>query len=165
MQLLQNVEEPQSDIEDYVNNLDMILIKKMEMIGNMRKKLASFYGHLKKEENLQKLYTTKLSETGQSHEELQQLTQQSLYDMNDQGNNYQNVNGFNVNNGQDEMSHPGFDNFNSYPQESPLVNPADDENMLDDEGAYFMNDQGPHGHGRQPPINAGNYNNFFQANQ
>ena len=83
MQLLQNVEEPQSDIEDYVNNLDMILIKKMEMIGNMRKKLASFYGHLKKEENLQKLYTTKLSETGQSHEELQQQTQQSLYDMND----------------------------------------------------------------------------------
>ena len=140
MQLLQNVEEPQSDIEDYVNNLDMILIKKMEMIGNMRKKLASFYGHLKKEENLQKLYTTKLSETGQSHEELQQLTQQSLYDMNDQGNNYQNVNGFNVNNGQDEMSHPGFDNFNSYPQESPLVNPADDENMLDDEGVYYMND-------------------------
>ena len=42
----------------------MILIKKMEMISNMRKKLGSFYGHLKKEENLQKLYTTKLSETG-----------------------------------------------------------------------------------------------------
>ena len=72
MTLLQNVEEPQSDIEEYVNSLDMILLRKMEMIGNVRKKLANFYSHLKKEENLQKLYTTKLNETGQSHEFLQQ---------------------------------------------------------------------------------------------
>ena len=64
MTLLQNVEEPQSDIEDYVNSLDGILCKKMEMIGNVRKKLATFYTHLKKEESLQKLYTTKLNETG-----------------------------------------------------------------------------------------------------
>ena len=90
----------------------MILMKKMEMIGNMRRKLATFYGHLKKEENLQKLYTTKLSETGQSHEELQQQQQQYQYDLNDQANTSQHeyVNGFNIDNGHYEYSHPGFDN-------------------------------------------------------
>ena len=64
MSLLQVVEEPQSDIEIYVNKLDSILLQKMEMIGNVRKRLAHFYRHLKKEEMLQKLYTTKLNETG-----------------------------------------------------------------------------------------------------
>ena len=67
MMLLQNVEEPQSDIEDYVKTLDNILIQKMELIGEVRNRLATFYSHLKKEENLQKLYTAKLNETGQSH--------------------------------------------------------------------------------------------------
>lgn len=71
------------------------------------------------------------------------------------------MNGFNLNNGQEEFSHPGFDNYSGYPQESPLVDPADDENMLEDEGAYYVNTDGQHGRGRQPPINAGNYNNFF----
>ena len=41
-----------------------VLLQKMEMIGNVRKRLAHFYKHVKKEEMLQKLYTTKLNETG-----------------------------------------------------------------------------------------------------
>ena len=47
-------------------------MRKMDHILGLRSKLASFYKHLKKEENLQKLYTTKLNETGQSHQILQQ---------------------------------------------------------------------------------------------
>ena len=64
MGLLQNVEEPQSDIEEYVDKLDGILMRKMQHILSLRSKLANFYMHLKQEENLQKLYTTKLNETG-----------------------------------------------------------------------------------------------------
>ena len=75
MALLQNVEEPQSDIEEYVDKLDSILLLKMEHILSLRSKLANFYKHLKKEENLQRLYTTKLSETGQSHQFFQQQHQ------------------------------------------------------------------------------------------
>ena len=52
MATLQNVEEPQSDIEVYVSNLDGILMKKMEHILGLRSKLATFYKHLKKEESL-----------------------------------------------------------------------------------------------------------------
>jgi len=47
-------------------------MRKMEHILGLRSKLANFYKHLKKEENLQQLYTTKLNETGQSHQILQQ---------------------------------------------------------------------------------------------
>ena len=50
-------------------------MRKMDHILGLRSKLASFYKHLKKEENLQKLYTTKLNETGQSHQILQQQQQ------------------------------------------------------------------------------------------
>ena len=53
MGILQNVEEPQSDIEEYVDKLDGILMRKMEHILGLRSKLANFYKHLKKEENLQ----------------------------------------------------------------------------------------------------------------
>ena len=52
MNLLQDVEEPQSDIEQYVGKLDSILLNKMEHILNLRSKLAKFYKHLKKEEGL-----------------------------------------------------------------------------------------------------------------
>ena len=72
MGILQTVEEPQSDIEEYVDKLDGILMKKMERILTIRSKLANFYKHLKKEESLQKLYTTKLNETGQDHQTIMQ---------------------------------------------------------------------------------------------
>ncbi len=58
-----------------MEKLDGILMRKMDHILSLRSKLASFYKHLKKEENLQKLYTTKLNETGQSHQILQQQQQ------------------------------------------------------------------------------------------
>ena len=80
MGILQNVEEPQSDIEEYVDKLDNILQRKMQHILSLRSKLSTFYKHLKQEENLQRLYTTKLNESGQSHQIVQQsmLEQQQL---------------------------------------------------------------------------------------
>ena len=71
MSILQNVEEPQSDIEEYVHKLDGILLRKVEHILGLRARLATFHKNLKREESLQKLYTTKLNETGQSHQLLQ----------------------------------------------------------------------------------------------
>lgn len=52
MAILQNVEEPKSDIEEYVEKLDSILMRKMEHILKLRGNLATFYKHLKQEENL-----------------------------------------------------------------------------------------------------------------
>ena len=71
MSLLGEVEEPQSDIEEYVGKLDKILLNKVEHILTLRSKLSNFYKHLKKEEGLQKLYTKKLEETGIDHASLQ----------------------------------------------------------------------------------------------
>ena len=59
MNLLHAVDQPQSNIEDYVCNLDKILIDKIDMIGKLRQKLVTFYTHLRQEENLQKLYQEK----------------------------------------------------------------------------------------------------------
>jgi kinesin family protein 2/24 len=56
MNLLHAVDQPQSDVEQYVRNLDRVLLDKMDMIGKMRQKLVTFYTHLRQEENLQKLY-------------------------------------------------------------------------------------------------------------
>lgn len=59
MMLLHEVDKPGSDIEEYVSNLDSILLHKMELIGVVRQRLIDFYTHLKMEENLQKLYQHK----------------------------------------------------------------------------------------------------------
>lgn len=56
MVLLNEVDKPGSDVEEYVNNLDQILLKKMEMIKQMREQLVTFHKHLKTEEALSKLY-------------------------------------------------------------------------------------------------------------
>lgn len=56
MNLLHEVDQPQSDIDKYVGKLDRILLDKMDMIGKLRQKLVTFYTHLRQEENLQKLY-------------------------------------------------------------------------------------------------------------
>lgn len=62
MALLEEVDKPQSDIEQYVRKLDDILLKKLEMIGNMRHKLVKFQLHLADEQQLQKLYQEKSSQ-------------------------------------------------------------------------------------------------------
>lgn len=59
MNLLHAVDQPSSDVEVYVANLDRILLDKMEMITKLRQKLVTFYTHLRQEENLQKLFQNK----------------------------------------------------------------------------------------------------------
>jgi len=46
MALISEVDKSGSDIEEYVNNLDAMLLKKMMMIAAVRKKLVDFNAHL-----------------------------------------------------------------------------------------------------------------------
>lgn len=46
MQLISEVDKSGSDVEEYVKQLDKLLLKKMSMICNMRKKLVDFNAHL-----------------------------------------------------------------------------------------------------------------------
>ena len=43
MSLLQLVDQPNSDIEQYVKDLDKMLCSKVEMIGKIRLQLVQFY--------------------------------------------------------------------------------------------------------------------------
>ena len=56
MTLLNEVDKPGSDVEDYVNNLDKLLVSKIHMILDMRKSLIDFHTNLKTEEIMSKLY-------------------------------------------------------------------------------------------------------------
>ena len=46
MALISEVDKSGSDIEEYVNNLDQMLLKKIMMIAGVRKKLVDFNAHL-----------------------------------------------------------------------------------------------------------------------
>lgn len=61
MTLLQIVDQPNSDIEQYVKDLDRMLCNKVEMIGKIRLQLVQFYQTLKKEEQLQQLYAKRVN--------------------------------------------------------------------------------------------------------
>ncbi|CAD8089569.1 unnamed protein product [Paramecium sonneborni] len=52
MKMLQTVDQPNSDIEEYVDGLDNILRLKIEKIMRLRKKLQSFKQHLMDEQDL-----------------------------------------------------------------------------------------------------------------
>jgi kinesin family protein 2/24 len=56
MQLLNEVDKPGSDVEQYVASLDQLLKQKIAMITEMRKQLITFHTHLKTEEAMSKLY-------------------------------------------------------------------------------------------------------------
>ena len=56
MTLLNEVDQPGSDVEVYVKGLDQVLLKKIEIITGVREKLLNFYSHLKTEEHMSKLY-------------------------------------------------------------------------------------------------------------
>ena len=43
MSLLQAVDQPSSDIEAYIRDVDMVLLQKIEMISQVRSKLVKFY--------------------------------------------------------------------------------------------------------------------------
>ena len=56
MQLLNEVDKPGSDVEEYAKNLDKVLLDKIKIISGLRDQLLQFYGHLKSEEQMSKLY-------------------------------------------------------------------------------------------------------------
>ena len=56
MQLLNEVDKPGSDVEEYAKSLDKVLLGKIKIITDLRSQLLRFYGHLKTEEQMSKLY-------------------------------------------------------------------------------------------------------------
>ena len=50
------MDQPSSDIEAYIRDVDAVLLQKIEMISLVRGKLLKFYQNIKKEEALQKIY-------------------------------------------------------------------------------------------------------------
>lgn len=46
MSILNEVDKPGSDVEEYIYSLDHILTSHMDMIKNIKNKLTSFRGHL-----------------------------------------------------------------------------------------------------------------------
>lgn len=62
MGLISDVDKSGSDIEHYVRELDKLLLKKMSMIQNVRRKLVDFNSHLQMEKMLQNIYHKKQQE-------------------------------------------------------------------------------------------------------
>lgn len=62
MQLIAEVDKSGSDVEIYVNNLDQLLLKKIQMIATLRKKVFDFNSHLQLEKQLQTIYQKKQEE-------------------------------------------------------------------------------------------------------
>ena len=56
MAILKNVDKPGSDVESYVEQLDKILVRKIEMMVDLRRHVLDFYKNIKTEEQLAKLY-------------------------------------------------------------------------------------------------------------
>ena len=50
MQLLNEVDKPGSDVEEYAKHLDKVLLGKIKIITDLREQLLTFYSHLKTEE-------------------------------------------------------------------------------------------------------------------
>jgi hypothetical protein len=62
MVLLQEVDKPGSEVEEYVNNLDAILAHKMETIQVLRSRLYKFHEHLKQQQTLNQKFHSKQSQ-------------------------------------------------------------------------------------------------------
>ena len=56
MQILKEVDKPGSDVEMYVEKLDKVLIRKIDMMLELRKQLLDFYKNIKTEEQMAKLF-------------------------------------------------------------------------------------------------------------
>jgi len=56
MAILKEVDKPGSDVENYVMKLDKVLIKKIDMMNDLRRQLLDFYKNIKTEEQMAKLF-------------------------------------------------------------------------------------------------------------
>ena len=50
MAILKDVDKPGSDVENYVEKLDQLLVKKIEMMVELRRNVLDFYKNIKTEE-------------------------------------------------------------------------------------------------------------------
>ena len=66
MKFIHEVDKPGSDIEEYINNLDKLLVQEIQTITNLRKKLIKFHIMIKDENALANLFgeDEKFSENG-----------------------------------------------------------------------------------------------------
>ena len=64
MQLIYEVDKSGSDVEEYVNNLDKLLLQKMSKIMDLRKNLLTFNCQLQLEKQLQQIYQEKSQSVG-----------------------------------------------------------------------------------------------------
>ena len=64
MQLISEVDKSGSDVEEYVNNLDKLLLQKMSKIMDLRKNLLTFNCQLQLEKQLQQIYQEKSQAVG-----------------------------------------------------------------------------------------------------
>ncbi len=56
MTLLNEVDKPGSDVDQYIQNLDKLLMTKIDMIHQIRQQLVEFNKNIKTEETMSKLY-------------------------------------------------------------------------------------------------------------
>lgn len=50
MNILKEVDKPGSDVESYIEKLDKILLKKIDMMTDLRMQVLDFYRNIKTEE-------------------------------------------------------------------------------------------------------------------
>lgn len=92
MSLLNDVDKPGSDVENYVANLDKLLTQKISMITEMRKQLIMFHTHLKTEEVMSKLYQQQQQQLAQTSASTNNFNNGALNFMDEmmmENNNYQ----------------------------------------------------------------------------
>lgn len=56
MLILKEVDKPGSDVENYVEKLDKVLVRKIDMMVDLRRQLLDFYKNIKTEEQMAKLF-------------------------------------------------------------------------------------------------------------
>ena len=56
MKILKDVDQAGSDVEQYVGKLDKILLRKIDMMQELRRKALDFYRNLKTEEQMASLF-------------------------------------------------------------------------------------------------------------
>lgn len=56
MQILKEVDKPGSDVENYVQQLDKILVQKIEKMEELRRNVLDFYKNIKTEQQLNQIF-------------------------------------------------------------------------------------------------------------
>ena len=79
MIILHEVDKPGSNIDNYVNSLDNLLNKKLELVNSMKPRILQFKDHLKEEDVLAKKYYELLNQTQTGYGQGQIGVQEQIY--------------------------------------------------------------------------------------